>query len=204
MTFLQYLVVLGLPLAALVFGYVMGKRQRERDAARVKAADKAAEDKAKADALRLKHERLQAQDDEFRPLWATYHDKIDAARKAFESACTSPAYIVFMKVDADYPGYGVRARRIDLISPHQEVEYGRDVEGRNRHYITNAPPSEPTFDVTYTETGRGLTFPTAQDAERWLEAALNPETVSWGFNAKGRPMGPVDRALLPAPILAIP
>lgn len=194
--YLAGLIIVGV----LILGYVLGGANSRW---RVYQAERA-EARATKEAARLKRSRLQSQDDEFAPLWDAYLQAAEGARKAFEAACTNPPYIVHQKVDEGYPAYGVKVRRVSLDAAYQKTEHACDEDGRSRYYILNAPPPEHTFVVDYVQPMPAIDFPTAQDAERWLEAALNPETVSWGFNAKGRPLGPVDRALLPAPMLTIP
>lgn len=170
---------------ALIIGYVSGlANTRWAEYKETKAAAK-----AEAEAMRLQVQQAEAKQAENGPLWAAYRKRVEDERAMMEKACTAPAFVIHMKMDQDYPGFVVKKRVLHCNDAVAKLNGYYDADRRYQTYIDSPPPSVlPEFTVHYQEVSP-LVFPTAPDAERWLAASLNPETVSWGYDAQGKSLG---------------
>ena len=154
---------------------------------RGKEAQRRSDDNAEREVKRLRLQRLRARHEEVKPLWDAYSASVEKAREAFEAACTLPHYHIEKKTDEDYPGFGVKMRRITADYPGQKGEHAYDEDGKFTFFISNTPPGEPSFTVDYVVPEPRMIFPTAPDAEAWLEARLHPEKPPGAMTLKAAP-----------------
>lgn len=176
---------------ALIIGYVSGLANTRW----AEYKDQKAAQNAEKEALRLRVQQAEAKQAENGPLWEAYRKRVEDERAMMEKTCTAPPFVIHMKMDQDYPGFVVKKRVLHCNDAVASLGSYYDADGRYQNFIKDPPPSVlPEFTVCYQGVSP-MVFPTAPDAERWLEASLNPETVSWGYDANGKSLGALTSAV---------